>query len=155
MDDDPLALQKVIARLIFRTPDEAAVSALNKINDEKYETGGVIYKNGQGYYSFSEPKGSEDVGHFMAEARIPKSATPAAIYHSHPGYGADEKMAENFSPDDIDVANKMKLLSYIRAMSSGNIKKFEPGKTKIESVGSGARRQNLASGDLIFSKVDK
>lgn len=150
--DDPLALQKVMAKLIFRSPDEAAISALNKIKEPTYEMGGVVYRDKDNYYSFSEPGGDERTGKFKVEASIPKSATPTAIYHSHPGYGDAADLAESFSPDDVKVADKMKMLSYIRAMASGNIKKYEPGKTKVDSVGSGLNRGKQSQGEMIYAK---
>jgi len=150
---DGLEYQKVLAKLIFGSPDEAAVSALNKISEPRYEMGGVVYRDKYGNYSYSDPQGDERTGKFKAEASIPKSATPVAIYHSHPGYGNEADLAENFSTDDVNVANKLKMLSYIRAMDSGNIRKFEPGVTSTQTAGSGLRRSKQSSGDLIYQKV--
>lgn len=147
---DELEKQKVLAKLLFRTPDEAAIQALNRIEEPRNELGGVIYRDKQGYYSFSEPQGNERTGKFEAEVRIPKSATPAAIYHTHPGYGEEAPLAESFSDDDIKMAKQLKLLSYIRAMDSGNIKKYELGKTKTDDIGFGVHKGKSTLGDLIY-----
>lgn len=153
--DDELALQKVIARLLFRSPDDAAVDALNKIQEPRYELGGVVYKDKNGFYSYSDPEGDERTGKFKATVRIPKSATPMGVFHTHPGYGEDAKTAENFSSDDVKLADQLKMLSYIRAMDSGNIKKYEPGVSKTEFVGSGLRGGKQSAGQTIYAKVEK
>lgn len=152
---DELELQKVIAKLLFRSPDEAAIDALNKITEPTYELGGVVYKDKDGFYSYSNPQGDERSGKFKAEVRIPRSATPTAIYHTHPGYGDAAEPAESFSPDDVKTADQLKMLSYIRAMESGNIKKYEPGKSKTESLGFGVHRGKQATGETVYAKVEK
>lgn len=152
---DGLDYQKVLAKLIFQNPDDAAVSALNKITEPHYEMGGVIFKDKQGFYSTSDPQGDERTGKFRAEARIPKSSTPVGIYHTHPGFGDEKDLAELFSSDDVNVANKMKMLSYIRAMESGNIKKFEPGKSSVNTQGIGLRKTKDSTGSLIYANTDE
>jgi hypothetical protein len=151
---DELDYQKVLAKLIFQNPDDAAVSALNKISEPHYEMGGVVYKGKDGYFGYSEPQGDQRTGKFRAEARIPKSSTPVGIYHTHPGYGDEKDLAEMFSADDVDVASKMKMLSYIRALNSGNIKKFEPGVTPVNTQGIGLRKTKDATGSLIYAKTE-
>lgn len=153
MDEEKLELQKVLARMLFKTPDEAAVYALNKITEPSYELGGVVFKDKAGLYSPSEAAGNKRTGKFEAEVRIPKGSTPVAIFHTHPGYGDEAALAENFSGDDIKVADQMRMLSYIRAMNSGNIKKYEPGKTPIDTAGIGLRKTKQSRGDLIFAKA--
>ncbi len=150
---DPLEYQKTLAKLIFNSPDDAAVRALNRVQDPTYEQGGVVYQDKNGFYSFSEPQGNQRTGKFEAEVKIPKSAKPVAIYHTHPGYGDAAEFAENFSPDDLKMAHQLKLLSYIRAMDSGNIKKFEPGKTKTDAVGFGVHKGKFSPGDLIYAEA--
>lgn len=152
---DELELQKVLAKLIFQSADDAAIHALNKVTEPQYEMGGVIYQDNRGMYSFSDPAGDKRTGKFKVEASIPKSATPKAIYHTHPGYGDAAALAESFSDDDIKVANQLKMMSYIRAMDSGNIKKYEPGHTPVTSVGTGLRRTKESLGDTIYAKVNE
>jgi hypothetical protein len=153
--DDKLELQKVLAQLLFLSPDDAAIDALNKIKEPTYEMGGVIFKNEDGQYTYSEPQSRESRDKFKATVAIPKGSTPAAIYHTHTGYGKDAEPAENFSPADVEVAKKMKMLSYIRAMESGNIKKYEPGKTHTQTVGMGIGSVKNSRGDLIYAKAEK
>lgn len=152
---DELELQKVIAKMIFQSPDDAAIHALNKVTEPTYEMGGVVYQDPQGFYSHSDPTGNARTGKFTAEVRIPKAAKPIAIYHTHPGHGDDAELSERFSSDDVKVANQMKMLSYIRAMESGNIKKYEPGKTSTDTQGVGLRKTRDATGDLIYANVGK
>lgn len=148
-DEEKLEYQRVLAKMLFQTPDEAAIHALNKITEPNFEMGGVVYKDKHGFYSASDPQGDQRQSKFKAEVRIPKSATPYGIYHTHPGV---ESTNEQFSPDDIKVANEMKMASYIRALENGKIKKYEPGKTSVKSSGTGLSKGKLSDGDLIYQR---
>jgi len=148
---DTIAEQKVLSKRIFLTPDEAAVDALRRITEAKYELGGVIYSDPSGRYMYSDPQGDQRTGSFRAEVRIPKNAKPVALYHTHPHMvEGEQKLSEMFSADDVKTANAMKLASYIRSMASGNIRKYHPGVTPTRPEG-GSRfsRGRISEGELL------
>src|ERR1044072_7780484 len=135
---DELEEQRVLAqkmREFFSSPDEAAISALNKILEKNYELGGVITQSGDRFFA-SEPQGNKNTGKFEARVKIPKGEKPVAIYHTHP-FEPGNSDAERFSPGDVEIANRMKMLSYIRALESGKIKKYTPGKSRTYLRGRG------------------
>ena len=147
--DEELAAQRVLAKRLrefFSSPDEAAINALNKIAEKKYETGGILYSEGDKFYA-SEPQGQKKAGQFQAKVSIPAGAKLAGIYHTHPGR-QDDSDAELFSTDDVDVANRMKMQSYIRALDSGNIRRYDPGKSRTRPL-SRTDRRTVSEGELL------
>jgi len=151
--DEELEAQRVLAKKLrefFSSSDEAAISALNKISDKQYETGGIIFSEGDKFFA-SEPQGQKKAGQFQARVTIPAAAKLAGIYHSHPGR-QDDSDAELFSTDDIDVANRMKMLSFIKALDSGNIRKYEPGKSRTRPH-SRTDRRTVSEGELLKQQV--
>lgn len=145
---DPLELQRVMARRLYTSADDAAVDTLNKIDESHYEQGGVIFKHG-GIYSTSEPAGDKRTGQFTVNVKVPKGETPVGIYHTHPG---EARMSEKFSPEDVKAATQLKMMSYIRALESGQVRKFEPGVSGTQSVGTGLGRGSISPGQVIFAK---
>jgi proteasome lid subunit RPN8/RPN11 len=150
--EDELEEQKVLAkkmREFYSSADEAAVAALNKILENKYELGGVISQAGDRFYA-SDPMGDKKSATFTARVMIPKGEKPVGLYHSHPG--AEGEQADLFSADDVDVANRMKMLSYIKILNSGDVKKYEPGRTKTRPL-SRSDRRTVSDGDLLKQEV--
>ncbi len=143
--DDELEYQKVLAKRLFRSPDSAASYALGTISDPKYELGGLVFKDPQGYYTYSDPYGSGKEGQFRIRVKVPEGSKPAAIYHTHPGDHAD---FDAFSPADVEAAKDLKLLSYIKILKTGDIRKFEPGKSRLIS-GAGSRIRDMSRGEPI------
>jgi hypothetical protein len=108
------------------TSDEAAEKALNKYNsqsiEENREYGGLIYKDADGQYGHTDGiRGSIDgVSPWSGEA-IPSGTDEVGYWHKHGNYSkmengklvptgnknADWYDSDNFSPQDIDVANEM------------------------------------------------
>jgi hypothetical protein len=128
--DEELELQKVLARRIFPNLDEAAVDALSRIKDTDYELGGVLFRDAKNFYSYSDPSGNAKTRQFEARVKIPPGQKLAGIYHTHPAQGMHDPEGERFSPNDVAIADAMKLVSYIKAIGSGNIRKYHPGVSK-------------------------
>lgn len=159
---DELEEQRVIAKKLrefFSDPNEAAVKSLAKIKDTRNELGGLIWQEPDGRYYASEPAGNERTRKFEVRVKLPKGAIPNALYHSHPPEGDHDLEGELFSPDDVDIADRMKLASYIKAMASGNIRRYEPGKSKTEPAPrSGSKsggRGRVSRGDQIRAAIEE
>lgn len=152
---DDLELQKVLAQRIFMTQDEAALDALSRIAEPKYELGGIIYQDKGGRFLYSAPQGDQKTGKFSATVSIPASAKVAGIYHTHPEGHGDPEL---FSPDDVRTADAMKLASYIKALSSGNVRKYMPGATSTRPLRAGGsiltRGQRVSEGELMRDPLD-
>lgn len=153
--DEELEEQRVLAaklREFFSSPDEAAISALSKITEKKYELGGIISQAGDRYYT-SEPMGDKRTGSFTARVKLPQGERAVGLYHSHPS-AMHESIGDSelFSPGDVETAQRMKMLSYIKALASDKIKKFEPGKTNVRLYGRGDRR-TVSDGELLKQKI--
>ena len=118
--------------------DQAAITGLNNAAQQgnKLENGGAIFQNGDGQYCYSIPVSSKQGEHIQFNVTPPTGTKLAAIYHTHPD-GLD---SGSFSPDDVDTANKLKMTSYIKALKSGAIKRFDPGVTPTRSGGIGVAR---------------
>lgn len=144
---DELELQKVLAKKLFRSADDAAVDALNSIKDPSREMGGVIYRSPDNYYRYTDPTGSKQRDHFEITVAFPKNAKGEAIYHSHPQFDKGDSMAEYFSGDDIKSAHDLKMLSYIKALQSGNIRKYEDGKSAVDKLPN--RHERVSYGQLL------
>lgn len=131
----------------FQTSDLAAVAALNAIADAEKEHGGVLFKNADGLYGYSVPVPGS--GHdFELRARFnPKLYSLAGIYHTHP----PDDDSHLFSPSDIDMAARLKLLSYIKVLSNGEIRRFDPATSDASRDRRSVARRRLVTseGDLV------
>lgn len=150
---DELEEVKVLARRLFPTLDEAAVYALNGITDPGYEMGGVLFRDAKNFYSYSDPSGNAKTRQFEVRVKIPPGQKLAGIYHTHPPQSGKDREAEVFSPSDVEIANRLKLISYIKAMGSGNIRKYHPGASQTKPYRGPASmaggRGRISDGELL------
>ena len=146
---DDLELQKVLAQRIFLNSDDAAIDALSRIAERGNEVGGVIYRDQGGRHMYSEPQGQKNSRAFSATVTMPKGSKVSGVYHTHPGVGPEASLAEYFPQHDMDVADQLKVASYIRAMQSGNIRKYMPGVSPTRYKGSGINRVKVSQGELL------
>lgn len=160
--------QEIIARILaeraateldpiaawYTDMDSAVVAAFDSLQDANVEQSGMVFQNMEGKYSYSLPVPG---GHnkFSMRARFdPRQMKPAGIYHTHPGEGE----ASMFSAEDIETALKLKLLSYIKATKNGEVRRFDPKRSKVirNSVGSVDKQYGKTSlGDLVGAKPNK
>lgn len=119
------------------TPDKdtAAQAALANAQQQNLsrEVGGALFKNADGEYCYSIPVGGAQSDHIAFAVPKQDGITPAGIYHTHP-LGGNEAQNDQFSPDDVDMANRLKMTSYIKALTNGVVKRYDPGVTPTESV---------------------
>lgn len=130
--------------------DQIAVEALNRAPTERFETGGAIYQNEKGEFCYSVPVGNKSAANIEFKVPAQEGLQLAAIYHTHP---AKNDEATNFSPHDVNVAEKLKLASYIKILRDGAIKKYEPGVTRAEKGAGeqGRMRGKMSMGDVIVA----
>lgn len=94
------------------------------------ETAGVLYKNTAGKFVYSTTMpGTGDK--FELRVGMPKGHTLAGIVHSHP---SDEPSSQVFSPDDINVAETLKVPSYVRFLHDSTTRVYSPGQTKTQRM---------------------
>lgn len=94
------------------------------------ETAGVVFKDPAGQFLCSTTvPGSAD--HFEFRVGVPRGVSLGAILHSHPGKDA---YGQVFSPDDIKMANQLKLPSYVRFMDANDTRVYRPGVTATEKM---------------------
>lgn len=107
----------------------AAVDALDRLTGEIAEQAGVLLRRkADGHYAYSVPvQGKND--NFSLRARFGPDLELAGIYHTHP----DGPRSRMFSPDDIEAARQLKVLSYIKHLSDGEIRRFDPATTSTTS----------------------
>src|ERR1700730_18464389 len=95
--------------------DQAATQALANAAEQskRYETAGAIFRDANGNYCYSIPVGGTQAGHFVFGVKPAPGQPMAALYHTHPAGGGED---DSFSPDDVRMANQLKLTSYIKAL---------------------------------------
>ncbi len=91
------------------------------------ESAGVLYSNDNGEHSYSAPITQNQHDGFGLRAQVQKGHKIAGIYHNHPGDDGDGQV---FSPNDIAVANQLKVPSYIYFEHDGTVRKYVPGQTQ-------------------------
>ena len=115
------------------------------------EQSGVIFKNADGHYAYSIPLTSARQDDFALRAQVAKGHTLAAIWHSHPG---EDDLAGYFSPQDLNIANKLNLPSYIRFNKEGVVRRYTPGKSATTSVNKGTGKYDnvkVSRGDPVVA----
>jgi hypothetical protein len=115
------------------TQDEALGEALSAIvkQDHLYsnEYATAIIKTASGYMFAPLTKGDDDS--FTLRVSLHKGDKLVALLHSHPG---DNKSTEIFSRNDVEVATKMNLPSYIYIVKSKQVKEYIPGTDVVSTT---------------------
>jgi hypothetical protein len=133
----------------FDTADAAAHALASSFGGDSggLETAGVIYQCPDGKFRYSTSIGGRDDS-FELAAQIPKGYTLAAIVHTHPGKDAQGQV---FSPNDLKVAQSLKLPSYVRFLNDNSLRRYVAGQTPTQSMNiNGARfGSKVARGDPV------
>lgn len=124
----------------YASPLLAAMAALSSAQQQKQnsEWAGGVFQNGQGQYQYTVPQaGSES--HFDLKLSVPKEDKLSALYHTHPKYDANgqdvgQKSDEMFSPNDVQVADQLKVPSFIWTGYDGKNREYVPGQTPTKDV---------------------
>lgn len=115
---------------------DAARVILNDVNPksvrENREYGGIIYRNPDGSYSHTNPtRGDEDS--LLIPLDTPEGTRATAFYHTHAAYDPRYDN-ENFSPTDINSANRTNLDSYL-GTPAGAFKFYDVSRGQISRLG--------------------
>lgn len=127
--------------------DTAAHKAFGQSPDmQKAEQAGFMVAGPDGKYAFSNPVTQNDHDNFALRAQIKAGHKLAGIYHTHPGKDTDGQV---FSPHDIEVANQLKVPSYVMFLKDGSVRKYVPGKTPTYHMNLRGSNGTVADGDLV------
>ena len=116
---------------IFQTPDGAAAAVSKMFAHLPGEQSAACILRPDGTYGYSTISPQQGETNFQMRVALPKDHKLACIVHSHPGNDQD---GQYFSPDDINVANQLKVPSFIRFNRDDTIRRFTPGVTKTTSI---------------------
>jgi len=112
----------------YPTADAAAAAALRGITEKQYERGGgILYNKEQNVYAATSPVGQSDGSHFAAAVGMPKGWELHATYHTHPS----GDRSTQFSEDDINTAQQLKVPSYILPFDDNKVHMFDPSSSKV------------------------
>lgn len=107
---------------------KAALDGIQKVDGN--EQAGVILKGPDGkYYPTAPVSNAQDT--FSLRVQMEHGWNIAGIYHNHPG---NDAAAQYFSPDDIQIAHKFGVPSYIRFAKDNSIRQYVPGKTQLQQM---------------------
>lgn len=129
----------------FDSLDQAAHEVSRDFGKQpKIEQSAALFQRPDGKYSYSAAVTNTDHDNFGMRVQLPKGTSLAAIVHSHPG---SDDLGQYFSANDIDVANQLKVPSYIRFLRDDSIRKYVPGQTATQNLrGYGT---HVATGDAL------
>lgn len=118
----------------FGDMDSAVGEALKRLALQgNAEQAGVVFQNPQGQYAYSIPLTMRSRDEFILNAKNGKEHKLAGIWHTHPSDHKSEDAARYFSPQDIEVATRLNLPSYIKFLETNMLRRYEPGKTRTFS----------------------
>ncbi len=116
----------------FRNADAAADAVSKDFAKQKDdEQAAVIFQGPDGLYRHSTVAPQHDHDNFSLVTRVPQGHKLAGLVHSHPGTDAYGLV---FSPKDLDVADRLKVPSFIRFNDDNAIRKYTPGKTATQKT---------------------
>lgn len=116
----------------FQTAAAAADAVSKSFAQQKdTEQAAVVIKRPDGTYGYSTVAPQETHDSFALRAQFPKDHVLAGIVHSHPGTDA---LGQVFSPQDLQVAETLKVPSYIRFVNDNTIRQYVPGTTKTQNT---------------------
>lgn len=145
----------------YGSPDEAAAAISTGFIDPKNKSAperiAVILKRPDGQYVPSTVAVSDSGHSSQLRVAVPKGHALAGLVHSHPG---DDDTSLQFSDDDLNVADQLKVPSYVRFAKDDNIRKYVPGESKTFKVtGNDARGgiqyQRASTGDPLSLPSDQ
>jgi hypothetical protein len=113
---------------------------------QKAEQAGFMVVGPDGKYAFSNSVTQNDHDNFALRAQIAKGHKLAGIYHTHPGKDTDGQV---FSPHDIEVANQLKVPSYVLFLKDGSVRRYTPGKTPTYHMNLFGSNGTVADGDSV------
>lgn len=93
----------------------------------------AIYQKPDGTFAFATPQTSNQSDKVKASIKYPKGAKLVALVHNHPEFGGPE-MQHQFSPEDLEMANGLNLMSVITYGPDMQIRMYKPG-DKTQSSG--------------------
>lgn len=128
--------------------DTAAMRAVASLGKSRgNERAGVLFKNPNGKFSYSSPV-EQNRDNFSLRVKPDPGHAIAGIFHTHP---SNDQASQVFSPGDIDMANRLKVPSYVLFEKDGSVRKYVPGKTQTRDVAvSGSfKTQKVADGDPV------
>lgn len=97
--------------------DSSAQKALLALPSSSYEQAGVIYGNQDGKYAYSLPVTQHDRDNFALKTKL-----------------SDDEFGQVFSPRDIQVAEQLKVPSYVLFLKDHSIRKYVPGETPTHLI---------------------
>lgn len=107
----------------YDTVESAAIAGLRSVTGQDMEYGGGILQNKQsGKYAYTQPVGQGQGSHFGARVQVPQGWQMSATFHTHP----NGPNSTNFSGDDVNMAQQLKMPSYILPYQDNTIRKFDP-----------------------------
>lgn len=118
---------------------------------QKAEQAGFMVVGPDGKYAFSNSVTQNDHDNFALRAQIDRGHKLAGIYHTHPGKDTDGQV---FSPHDIEVANQLKVPSYVMFLKDGSVRKYTPGKTPTYHMNLAGSNGTVADGDAVPAPVE-
>jgi hypothetical protein len=121
--------------------EDAAISALRLSvkRSMRLEYGGCLFRKTTGdvtAFYFTEPATNHSPDDFAITCEIPSGAKLVGLYHTHP-LGS----VPGISTNDIDVAKKLNVTSFVAFIDQGIIMSYVPGKTRV--------RGRVADGDYV------
>lgn len=111
--------------------DTVAQKALLGLPSGNFEQAGVLYGNADGKYAYSLPVTQHARDSFALKAKMSNGMKMAGIWHIHPG---DDDLGQVFSPRDIQVAEQLKVPSYVLFLKDHSIRKYVPGQTPTQLI---------------------
>jgi proteasome lid subunit RPN8/RPN11 len=127
------------AAATFPTMDAAAIAAETAaMINTRYEFGGCIFTTPDGLFHYTVAQTSNNPNHIKVKCSF--AGHLVAIYHTHPGNVSSDRY---FSEDDVDVASRMKVPSYIGVSFDKTVHKFVPGVTHTERSRENGRQITL------------
>lgn len=130
----------------FEDADASAHAVLSGLGDDSQEQAGVILVSPDGRYHYTTPTTSHQHDNFEVRVALQKGWKIAGIYHTHPGKDDDGQV---FSPQDLEMAAKLNVPSYIRFLKDGSIRKYIPGQTSTQNKPQGKFIRKVATGDTL------
>ena len=112
----------------FDTREAAQIAALRRISENRVEAGGaVLFNPCTQQYVYTANVGQQDAAHFEAAVRVPPGWQLDSLYHTHP----QGPQSSVFSQEDIRVARRLNVPSYMLSRYDNKIRKFDPATSRI------------------------
>lgn len=126
------------------TTESLVLQAFQSIPEHRHEYAGAVIQHSDGSLAITEPSKATETS-FRLHVTLLAGDKLLAIYHSHPGREIESQV---FSTDDIEIADKLHVDSFVFFEKTQELRVYHPNITPVSTLNT-EHHEKTAIGDKV------